>query len=84
MIGADSLAVNIVGCVVCLFGFGGLEWLRERSNKYYRVLNSISRGMFSYRIGHELSEKAFWNDDEDRRHYEQVVNQLKKYHGETQ
>ena len=67
-----------ISAVCVLIGLYVLETIRMRANMYRDLLHSFSHGMFSSRIAHELSENVLWDDQDDRRQYEALVEEWKK------
>lgn len=68
----------IMSAVLVFIGLYLIETIRLRANMYRDVLHSFSHGMFSASIAHELSERALWDDQDDRRQYEALVEEWKK------
>ncbi len=67
-----------ISAVCVLIGLYVLETIRMRANMYRDLLHSFSHGMFSSHIAHELSENVLWDDQDDRRQYEQLIQERNK------
>lgn len=69
----DGVMGYIASAVLVLSGLFVMEKIRMRSNMYRDLLHSFSKSTLSSRIAHELSEHSLWDDQDDRRQYEQLV-----------